>query len=1079
MNESDCRRSESAASLVKRHCKVPIDECKVQSAGYLLIRPAFQWALFIFHVAFGTLHSTRFRWSLLFFALFSGGCGGGPPAPVPSGLTSGDWYAIAEAAPPGFVLTDGVPSMARLNKDHVAVAGDFPLTTPDRNCPEQPGAASNQPFASVVDPAPGPGAELREVTLNGLVVDECQLWRERYAVFSKKVPPRQIGKRSHDFQVTRFDSQTWQKDAELSIPAFDSVWDLSANGRWLLSQRRSTNDLAALGSGRRAQRHVDLWDFANSKFVASWEPYVDRGDEYSSVVVGAAMISDDEAVTCSAAGELVWWKLPACKAIRRIPHFAASSFVMTPGRRYVGVFDGVTFCFYDARTGAPHGRLEDRHRHFLEIRSVEFRPSRTRADNASGLSSGGDELLAWASSGGLQILVRWSLHDGRLLSFMPVTGSVNEGLRGVRWLRPPFALIGDWVADLAANRFVGRIDPRPRDARQLLNGPDGRLWIHTSLNRLFPVDLPNADWLLAGSSGSVAPLPLGPLAKVKVKVQIPTKPANVPDFESELVTSLASHLKSWGTQIVKDGAATLAVELDFKATGNSIVAQTFRRQLNGLPEDKPMGTIKLPEYLLAGTIRLENETGQICSQLRQSVSSVHIDLNNYPVKGDAWLHHDLQVMTWNCWLRKIDQQLGQVLVSQEMELASISIEEAISGRTLSSSHRFAFSRFSSASSLSHPIVEWNKPQTKALSVDVPTWQYGSQAAPVVAQANPQPNLPIGTSPVNSAGGSSSPAAGVAAPREKDPILTAPRYSSATALAVTGVKSLAMPTPPRFHFVTCCANGSFQTWDPRTLKVFRSARHDEGVECIGFADSGASLVYATSDQRLRMYDLNGRTHTANIPVGEKFVRMLCTATGSALAVATESGKVLAFRVSQRNVDSQRLLCKCEGAVTGLQWADKAEKLLAVTSADGKCRIVDFKSGTLKQTLDPNAGGLLGVSASPSGKLIAVATYRDGVQAFDADTGEVAQRFEPGRSCFAVRFSNDGELLLCGGDNGRILAWRLKDREVAYAASGLTGRVREIHFSDDGLGLAAVSEDGTVRVWNVSQPPREPGAPRGFP
>lgn len=288
----------------------------------------------------------------------------------------------------------------------------------------------------------------------------------------------------------------------------------------------------------------------------------------------------------------------------------------------------------------------------------------------------------------------------------------------------------------------------------------------------------------------------------------------------------------------------------------------------------------------------------------------------------------------------------------------------------------------------------------------------------------------------------------------------------------------MPSPPRIQFVTCCVNGSFQTWDPRTLKIFRGARHEEGVECIGFADSGNSLVYATTDRRLRLYDLNGRTHTANIPVGEKFVRMICAASGSSMAVGTEEGKVLAFHVSPRNVDSQRSLCKCDGPVTGLRWADKAERQLAISSADGKCRFVDFKTGAVKRTLDPNAGGLLGVDISPDGNLAAVATYRDGVQVFDLDTGEVTQRFDSGRPCFAVCFSKEGEMLLSGGDNGRILAWKLKDGQAAWAASGLTGRVREMHFSDDGLGLAAVSEDGLVRIWNLSQPPRNAGATR-FP
>lgn len=998
-------------------------------------------------------------------ALFACGCGGSAPTPVPSGSVAIDGYAIAEAAPPGFTLTDAMPQRPRITKDQLAESGEFPLTPSNRDCPELPAASSSQPFESIVDPPSTPTAELNEVTLNGLVAEECQLWRDRFAVFSKLAPSKRIGQPSHEFQVTRFDSQSWQKDAELSIPALDSVWDLSADGRWLLGQRRSTNHFSALAKGRTSQRSVDLWDFSSAKFVASWEPYGDQRDESATIVVGAAMVSDDEAVTCSAAGEMVWWKLPDCKAVRRIQHFGTATFVMTPGRRFVGVFDGVTFCFYDARTGTPKGRLEDRHRHFLSIRSA-------------GLSSSGEELLAWANYSGLTILMRWSLRDGRLLNFMPVPGTVGEGLQGVRWLRPPFALIGDWVADLTANRFVGKIGARPNNVRQALNGPDGRLWIHTPLNRLFPVDLPNEEWLIAADGGSLAPLPLGPLAKIKINVQIPTKPADVPDFESELVTSLASQLKSWGTKIAADGTASLAVELDFKSTGNTIEVAIQKHELMRTKPGTPIGSLKLPEYLLTGTVRLTNETGQLCGQLRQSLSSVHIDLNNYPVKGDALLHHDLQVMTWNGWLRKFDQQIAQILQPRETDWTSLSMEEYVRTNPLAGlNSRVMFPHMGQASHLRSPAIEWKPPETKELALSVPAWNYGSQAAPVVAQANPGNVAGIGNTPAvpnnipaNNVAGVSTPAAGATGQREKDPILTAPRYSSASTLAISGVKSLVMPSPPRIHFATCCTNGSFQTWDPRTLKVFRSARHDEGVECIGFADSGNSLVYATTDRRIRLYDLNGRTQTANVPVGEKFVRMLCTATGGSMAVGTEDGKVLAFRVSSRGADSQRTLCKCDGLVTGLRWADDSEKLLAISSADGKCRFVNFKTGELKQTLDPNAGGLLGVDVSPDGNLAAVATFRDGVHVFNLDTNEVTQKFDSGRATFAVGFSKDGELLVSGGDNGRILAWKLSDRQATWSALGLAGKVQELHFSDDGLGLAAVSEAGSVYVWNLSQPPR---------
>lgn len=191
----------------------------------------------------------------------------------------------------------------------------------------------------------------------------------------------------------------------------------------------------------------------------------------------------------------------------------------------------------------------------------------------------------------------------------------------------------------------------------------------------------------------------------------------------------------------------------------------------------------------------------------------------------------------------------------------------------------------------------------------------------------------------------------------------------------------------------------------------------------------------------------------------------------MAAGTEAGKVLAFRVAMRTgVESQRTLCDTEGPITGLSFADKSEKQLIVTSADGKLRIIEFKSGKLTRTIDPNSGGLLSADVSPDGNTVAIATFRDGVHLVDLDSGETTRRLDANRPIYSVRFSPTGDLLIVGGDGGRILAWKLADGSAMYACQGMTGKVRDLHFSTDGLGLSALSDDGSVRFWNLSQPPR---------
>ena len=87
----------------------------------------------------------------------------------------------------------------------------MPLAQAVRECPELPAANADKLLASVVDAAPVSRADLNEASLNGLIADECEIWRDRYAVFSKPAPPKRLGQLSSEYKVTRFDAFTWKR----------------------------------------------------------------------------------------------------------------------------------------------------------------------------------------------------------------------------------------------------------------------------------------------------------------------------------------------------------------------------------------------------------------------------------------------------------------------------------------------------------------------------------------------------------------------------------------------------------------------------------------------------------------------------------------------------------------------------------------------------------------------------------------------------------------------------------------------------------------------------------------------------
>ena len=71
--------------------------------------------------------------------------------------------------------------------------------------------------------------------------------------------------------------------------------------------------------------------------------------------------------------------------------------------------------------------------------------------------------------------------------------------------------------------------------------------------------------------------------------------------------------------------------------------------------------------------------------------------------------------------------------------------------------------------------------------------------------------------------------------------------------------------------------------------------------------------------------------------------------------------------------------------------------------------------------------------------------------------------------AVRFSNDGNLLAYGTDDGRIRIWDLKkDEQIPPTLTGFRSTITDIEFSPNDRLLLATSRNKQVRMWDLDNP-----------
>jgi len=87
--------------------------------------------------------------------------------------------------------------------------------------------------------------------------------------------------------------------------------------------------------------------------------------------------------------------------------------------------------------------------------------------------------------------------------------------------------------------------------------------------------------------------------------------------------------------------------------------------------------------------------------------------------------------------------------------------------------------------------------------------------------------------------------------------------------------------------------------------------------------------------------------------------------------------------------------------------------------------------------------------------------------DAATGDQARIDWPGRPISVLTLAPDGKRLYAGLEDGRVVAWDAQNGRVLETMVGHTARILDLVCDLAGSRLVSISEDRTVRVWDVAE------------